>query len=440
LAIPRPLSEDTASGPDRSFLSDGGEMGALLRARNWRESPIGPPEAWPQALQTAIQVMLTTQHPVFIFWGPQHLCFYNDAYRRSIGDEKHPAIVGRPGREAWPEIWDIIGPQIEHVMDGRGATWHENQLVPILRHGAIQDVYWTYSYGPIRDATAPNRIGGVLVLCSETTAQVQSERRLRESDERLRLALDVAALRVWEMDVDSEQVVPAGNGADARESAPIPLEHMLRNLHPADAPRVGERLRAAAAGHAPFDEEFRVQASDGELVLHSRANLVHTASGQRKLIGVIEDVTVARRTAAELAAVRHKIEQLAVFERDKLIRLFHRVPGFIAILSGAEHRFEFVNEAYRRLFGERSAEGRTVREVFPELAGQGIYETLDQVYRTGERFIARDLPVAIALPGESPQEMFLDFTYEAMRDESGAIVGVFCEGYDVTARRRAERE
>ena len=87
---------------------------------------------------------------MFIFWGADLTCFYNDAYSRSLGPEKHPRILGMPGREAWPEIWHIIGPQIDQVMRGDEATWHENALVPIFRHGALQDVYWTYSLRPDR--------------------------------------------------------------------------------------------------------------------------------------------------------------------------------------------------------------------------------------------------------------------------------------------------
>lgn len=127
---------------------------------------------------------LTTRHPIFIFWGQEHSCLYNDAYSESLGPEKHPSILGTPGRTAWPEIWPIIGPQIEMVMRGDGATWQENQLVPILRYGAIQDVYWTYSFGPIDDEDAPKGVGGVLVVCTETTAQVMAERRLATERER----------------------------------------------------------------------------------------------------------------------------------------------------------------------------------------------------------------------------------------------------------------
>src|SRR5690606_8680286 len=142
-----------------------------IRGFDWTGHALGPPERWPLPLRTAVRVMLTTNHPVFIFWGGQHICLYNDAYSRSIGPEKHPGILGMPGHQAWPEIWHIIGSQISYVMAGRGAPWHENHLVPIDRHGRREDVYWTYSYSPVDDPDAASGVGGVLVLCTETTKQ-----------------------------------------------------------------------------------------------------------------------------------------------------------------------------------------------------------------------------------------------------------------------------
>ena len=175
------------------FLTGGGDMGARIRAFPWAKTGLGPPEHWPSGLRTSLRILLTTQHPVFIFWGEQLTCFYNDAYSRSLGPEKHPSILGIAGRDAWSEIWHIIGPQIDQVMRGDTATWHENALVPIFRHGALQEVYWTYSYGPIDEPDAPHGVGGVLVICTETTQQVLSERRI--TAERERLALAEAALR-----------------------------------------------------------------------------------------------------------------------------------------------------------------------------------------------------------------------------------------------------
>ncbi len=173
---------DAVPAPD--FIRAGGEMGALMRAHDWRASGLGLPDAWPQSLRTAVRLLLNSGHPMYIWWGPELICFYNDAYRQSIGPERHPGSLGRKAREVWGEIWHIIGPQITQVMSGGGATWHENALVPITRNGRREDVYWTYSYSPIDDGDAATGVGGVLVVCTETTQQVLSARRATEESRR----------------------------------------------------------------------------------------------------------------------------------------------------------------------------------------------------------------------------------------------------------------
>jgi signal transduction histidine kinase len=174
------------------FLAGGGEMGALVRAYDWDATSLGSPTHWSQALKVAVRLLLSSGHPMFIWWGPQLIQFYNDAYRRSIGPERHPSALGQEGKECWQEIWPIIGPQIEQVMAGEGYTWHENQLVPITRHGSREDVYWTYSYSPIDDPDAPNGIGGVLVVCTETTEQVLSQQRAKTAEAKWRALFDLA--------------------------------------------------------------------------------------------------------------------------------------------------------------------------------------------------------------------------------------------------------
>ena len=104
-----------------AFLQGGGEMGERMRAFDWASTPLGAPQTWPTQLKTAVRLLLSTRHPMFIWWGPQLIQFYNDAYRLSIGPEHHPRARGQPGRECWEEVWDLIGPQVEHVMQGRGA-------------------------------------------------------------------------------------------------------------------------------------------------------------------------------------------------------------------------------------------------------------------------------------------------------------------------------
>ena len=294
----------TSPERDTTFLAGGGEMGALMRAHAWKDSPLGEPAGWPQSLRTAVRLLLNCGHPMYIWWGPDLICLYNDAYRRSIGPERHPSSLGQPGRAVWEEIWPIIGPQIEQVMSGRGATWNENHLVPITRNGRREDVYWTYSYSPIDDAEAPRGVGGVLVVCSETTEKVITEQRL-----------------------------------------------------------------------------------------------------------------------------------MAEIERQR--RMFRKAPGFIAVLSGPDHVYEYVNEAYLAIAGQRDFIGRSVRDALPELEGQGFYELLDRVYCTGERFIARAMPVRLS---NDSSTRLIDFLYEPMRDDAGEVYGIFVGGHDITAHKEAERQ
>ncbi len=167
-------------------------MGERIRAFPWAESLLGEPRFWPQALRTTVRILLTTGHPTMIFWGSKLACLYNDAFSRSLGPEKHPGILGAPAREAWAEVWPIVGAQIEQVVRGEGSVWFENVCVPIIRFGELQEVYWTYSYSPVDDPASPHGVGGVLVTCSETTEQVLAERKLSSERERFVQLFDQA--------------------------------------------------------------------------------------------------------------------------------------------------------------------------------------------------------------------------------------------------------
>ena len=91
---------------DVTFLADGGEMGALMRAHDWMAHPLGKPDGWPQALRTAIRLMLNSRHQMCLFWGRDGYWFYNDAYIKTLSAERHPASLGLPAIEVWPEVWD----------------------------------------------------------------------------------------------------------------------------------------------------------------------------------------------------------------------------------------------------------------------------------------------------------------------------------------------
>jgi signal transduction histidine kinase len=251
---------------------------------------------------------------MFIWWGPDLIQFYNDAYRATMGPERHPSALGQPGRDCWQEIWPVIGPQIESVMAGGPPTWHVDQLVRVTRHGRYEDVWWTYGYSPIEDAEG---IRGVLVVCNDVTNEHLVTDRLRWANEQL---------------------------------------------------------------------------------------------------------------ASEALMRKH--------EADRLKVLFQQAPGFMCILRGREHVFEFANDAYVRLVGSRDILGLPVREALPEVEGQGFFELMDEVYRSGEPHVAKEVPLKIRRNTDLPTEnLFVDFVYQPITDADGTVSGIFVEGIDVTDRK-----
>jgi signal transduction histidine kinase len=157
-----------------SCLAGGGEMGALIRAHDWAATPLGPVATWPQSLRTAISIVLESRFGMYIAWGPEFTQFYNDGYRPILGSTKHPAI-GKSSRETFRESWHIIGPLFQQVMEGT-AVGSEDWLLPLDRHGYLEECYFIFSYSPIRDESGG--VGGVLVTVTESTERVLGERRL----------------------------------------------------------------------------------------------------------------------------------------------------------------------------------------------------------------------------------------------------------------------
>ncbi|MFP2913038.1 PAS domain-containing protein [Pyxidicoccus sp. 3LFB2] len=159
-----------------AVLAGGGETGALMRSCDWAKTALGPVELWPQSLRTSVSTCLNSRFPLFVWWGPELVMLYNDAYASILGS-KHPRALGMRGREVWPEIWPIVGPMLEGVLNRGEATWSENSLLFVLRRGFVEECYFTFSYSPILAESGD--IGGVFTAVYETTGQVLSERRLR---------------------------------------------------------------------------------------------------------------------------------------------------------------------------------------------------------------------------------------------------------------------
>src|SRR5258706_2910165 len=175
-----------------TWLTGGGEMGALIRARDWSRMPLGPLEGWQQSLRTAVGMLVASRAQIILFWGPDFIVLYNDAYRPVFGG-KHPDALGLPGREAWSEIWEHqLGPLLEGVVRTGDAYWATDLLFAIQRHGYLEETYFDISYDPVRDESG--KVAGVYCIVTETTGRVTGARRLRTLSGMGRISLNARTL------------------------------------------------------------------------------------------------------------------------------------------------------------------------------------------------------------------------------------------------------
>lgn len=191
-----------------------------------------------------------------------------------------------------------------------------------------------------------------------------------------------------------------------------------------------ERVMGTGEGYSTYDQMLPIVRDGTARETYWNYSITPIRGEDGVVAGIFNQ---GHETTGRVLADRHRQE-----ETERQRRLFEQAPGFITILSGPEHRFEFVNDAYRRLFGDRDFVGKTVREAFPELEGQGFYEWLDEVHRTGEQFKAERVPAVLASPGGKTETRILDFIYAPVTDVQGRITGIFCEGFDVTAAHVAD--
>ncbi len=357
------------------FLAGGGEMGALMRGHDWSHTPLGRPANWPQSLRTAVRLVLNTNHPMFIWWGRHLVQFYNDAYRQTMGPERHPRALGQGGRECWAEIWDIIGPQIDQVMDGGGATWHENQLVPVTRHGRLEQVYWTYGFSPIDE---DDGVGGVLVVCRDVTKDYLSSLALRDREAELARVQQVGRIGGLEVDLRTgfhnrrspEYLLIHGLPADAaRESH----EDWVRRIHPEDREATENKFRDAIASQVrDYTARYRIiRPVDGQMRWISvRATIERDDSGKAvRLIGAHSDVTEQvmaeqalrqseeryRTLADQLAELNATLAQRVEEKTRERDRIWN-VSQDLLLVADRNGIWKTVNPAWTRTLGWSEAE------------------------------------------------------------------------------------
>jgi PAS domain S-box-containing protein len=288
-------------------------MAELTRSFDWSATPLGPTEEWPETLLALVNMLLANRQPMLLFWGDDLIQFYNDAFRPSIRLDKHPMALGQRAQECWAEIWQVIWPQIDAVMSRGEACWFEDQLVPFYRDGKLEDIYWTYSYSPVRDPEGVIR--GTLVTCSETTGRVLAEQALRESEERLRMALSVAhGIGTWDWDVKSDRVYADARFASLYGVDPavakggVSVAAFKKNIHPDDLAVVEKALTASLSTGEDYWVEYRlVQADHSVRWVTSLGRCILDANGApRRFPGITFDIS-DRKKAEEALRQNEKL-------------------------------------------------------------------------------------------------------------------------------------
>ncbi len=288
--------------PTRSRIFATGEMADLVRAFDWSSTSLGPIDSWSGTLLTYVNTLLASRHPLFLWWGEDLIQFYNDAYRPSLGQGKHPKALGQRGQDCWSEVWESIGPQIDAVLHRGESTWNVDHHLPIYRNGdQLEDAWWTFSYSPIREASGD--ICGIFVVVSETTERVLAERELHQNRDRLMLTLEAADLGTWFFNPEDE-ILTAGPNMQrifGASQAAGPRSFWQQFIHPDDRETIRDEFESALAGLRPYSLEYRILHPTGGIRwIRSKGKLLPTAGETQGLFAIVEDITAAKLAELEL--------------------------------------------------------------------------------------------------------------------------------------------
>lgn len=405
-----------------------GGMAALIRTHDWAATPLGDITSWSQSLRTTLGIMLTATQPAMLFWGDRLICLYNDAFARAKGSKAHPRMLGRPAGEGGLEGWDLIVPHLNRVLaGGAGAS---PPPVCAAYGGERDDASAGCSYCPVEDPEAPAGVGGVLLLCVETTATA-AHRRVEE-----RLAAALRAGRLGAHDFDPRTGVIQWDAAAARLWGMAPdevatYEKFAAGLHPDDLPRVEALVQRALdpAGPGRYEAEYRViDRSDGTVRwVRADGDVVFKNGEAVRLVGTVQDVTERKQAEDRLRR-----------GSETFYRLIHDSPFGIYIVD-ADFRLREVSRGAEKVFENvRPLLGRDFAEVLgciwtepfaSEMIGQ-FRRTLE----TGEPYVAvggierrRDVDRIEAYDWRIERVVLPDERF-----------GVVCYFYDLSQRRQLE--
>ena len=402
-------------------------MAGLIREFDWSATPLGPIDGWPVSVRTTIGLILHSRLPIATLWGEQGIMIYNDAYA-CVAGSRHPHLLGAAVREGWPELADFSDNFMKVCLAGGSLSYKGQELV-LHRSGKPERVFMDLDYSPVLGESGQPI--GVIAMVVETTELVQVHQQLAQSEERFRALTTATSSITYRMSADWTELLQL-EGRGVLPQLNLPARNWIDALvMPEDHEAVRAAIDAAVQSRTPFHNEHRITQTDGSVRwLESRAVPLLDAQGQIvEWFGSATDVTE-----------RYRANDQRLLQQQRQLRVFEQAPGFIVIMRGPDHLVEFVNDAHRDVFNSGGWVGRTMREAFPSIEGQGFFEALDEVYTTGRTREYNATPVEFqTVPDAPPVLRYLTFVYAPLYDDAGQITGVFCEGYDVTAAHTAQR-
>lgn len=423
-----------ATAKNYSFLNGGGESAGLIASMDWLHSSLGSIECWPQSLRTTLSIVLHSKFPMLLFWGADHICFYNDAFRQSLGTEgKHPQAMGSKGIDVWTETWHLTKPILDKILEGGESLLHEDQLIPIYRNGKLENVYWTYTYSPVEDEKS--EVGGVLVICNETTERINLVDKLKTNEKKFFDMIEQAPIG-FAIFMGEEFIIEVANKAyleivdrDSAEVMHKPMFEVMPEVEPAVRPLITNVLKTGVPYHG---YEFPVQLNRHGQIATGFFNFTYQPLIEN---AEIKGVIVVANDITKIVEAKHALVKSEQVFRDYI----NAAPLPFAIYIGREMRVTIVNDALLRTWDkDRSVIGKTFREALPELEGQPFYQLLDDVYTSGKPYHTDEDRVDLMYNGKM-QTFYFNFTYTPLKDENGNVYGVLNTATDITELVLAKR-
>ena len=283
---------------------------------------------------------------MFLFWGPDSICFYNDAYRASLGnDGKHPKMLGEMGKYHWQETWHFIKPLIDNALNGGEASLSEDQLIPIYRYGRLEDVFWTFSYSSVvNDEGKP---GGAFVTCFETTQKVITMAAIKERESQINYTIEAAELGTWDLDPVTNKFI--GNAKlkewfGLKNEQEIDLANALDVIVPNDRQKVIKAINDALEGQngGYYEIEYTIVNPLNNIerrVLAKGKALFDENKSAKRFSGILQDLSYQKKTEKDIARFKYMADNA----QDAFI-LVNENGGFSYINKLALERWGYTEE------------------------------------------------------------------------------------------------